>query len=172
MDAITILTTQTQNAYDWFNKLVFSVPKEQWKDSPNVMETNIAWQVGHQIISHYYHIMMATTGHQKEILEQIPIKQYADWYTFNSTASQTDNKETIESLEKNLLLMQQKSIEVIKELSPNLLEQELEPLEPAHPVAKTKFEAIDWNIKHTLWHCGQIAMLKRVINEPYSFGLN
>jgi len=172
MEVIKVLVIQTQNAYDWFNKLTLSVPKEQWEYSPNVMETNIAWQVGHQIISYYYHTIMATVGHQNEVLNEIPIKEYANWYTFKSLASQTEDRDTLDNLEKNLHFMQRISIETIQSLSAEDLEKKLEPLNQPHPVAKTKFEAIDWNIKHTLWHCGQIAMLKRVMQAPYNFGIN
>ncbi len=47
----------------------------------------------------------------------------------------------------------------------------LEPTPVAHPVAKTKFEAIDWNIKHTMYHCGQIGILRRIVDKRYDFGL-
>lgn len=47
----------------------------------------------------------------------------------------------------------------------------LEPGAPEHPVATNKQEAISWNIKHTMWHCGQMAILKRVINSRIGFGL-
>ncbi len=60
---------------------------------------------------------------------------------------------------------------VIKSLSDQDLESELSPTEVPHPVAKNKFEAIDWNIKHTMWHCGQIGILKRIIDERFDFGL-
>jgi len=46
-----------------------------------------------------------------------------------------------------------------------------EPTKRKHPVAKTKFEAISWNIKHTMWHCGQIACIKRLIHGGFDFGL-
>lgn len=36
-----------------------------------------------------------------------------------------------------------------------------------HPIAITKFEALDWNIKHELWHCGQIAIINRVVDQRY-----
>lgn len=51
------------------------------------------------------------------------------------------------------------------------LEQPLEPFIIEHPVAKTKQEAIDWNIKHTMWHCGQIGLLKRFLVKRHDFGL-
>ena len=39
-----------------------------------------------------------------------------------------------------------------------------------HPFVKTKENSISWNIKHTMWHCGQIAMLKRIVDKPLDFG--
>lgn len=32
--------------------------------------------------------------------------------------------------------------------------------------------ALSWNIKHTMWHCGQIVMLKRIIDKPHNFRLS
>lgn len=68
------------------------------------------------------------------------------------------------------LLLVKKSIEIIKSLSPGDLQSELEPSPVSHPIAKNKFEALDWNIKHTMWHCGQLGVL-RVVHERYDFGL-
>ncbi len=63
-----------------------------------------------------------------------------------------------------MILVQQLSLETIGELLENELEQSLEKLQPPHPIAKTKYEALDWNIKHTMWHCGQLAMINRIIS--------
>ena len=32
-------------------------------------------------------------------------------------------------------------------------------------------EALEWNINHTMYHCGQIGVLKRVVDARYDFGL-
>jgi len=40
-----------------------------------------------------------------------------------------------------------------------------------HPFVTTKENAISWNVKHTMWHCGQIAMLKRVIDKALDFDM-
>jgi hypothetical protein len=66
--------------------------------------------------------------------------------------------------------MQGRSLEIIKELAPENLHAALEPTRIPHPIAKTKFESLDWNIKHTMYHCGQIGILKRVVDKRYDFG--
>jgi len=40
-----------------------------------------------------------------------------------------------------------------------------------HPLAKTKFDALDWNVKHTMWHCGQLGILVRIAGERFNFGM-
>jgi hypothetical protein len=52
------------------------------------------------------------------------------------------------------------------------LESELEKTDTPHPIAKNKYEALDWNIKHTMWHCGQLGILKRIIDKRFDFGLH
>lgn len=38
-------------------------------------------------------------------------------------------------------------------------------------VAHTIREALEWNIQHTMWHCGQIGMLSRLPGKRWPFGL-
>ena len=54
-----ILISQTSNAYDWTNKLIETIPLEKWEIIPDTIESSISWQVGHLIISHYFHSIMA-----------------------------------------------------------------------------------------------------------------
>lgn len=53
-------------------------------------------------------------------------------------------------LKEHLEFMQEQSLGVIKSLSEKDLGKAIEPLKAPHPIAKTKFEAIDWNVKHTM----------------------
>lgn len=170
MNQIELLTKQTEGAYDWANKLIYSIPEEQWDIIPEVVESSVSWQVGHLVISYYFHTIMVTVGHQMDILQSIPIKEYAQLFNMTSP-HESVGKITLENLKKHLKLMEQKSISIIQSLSLDDLEQPLVPTPMPHPIAKTKFEAIDWNIKHTMWHCGQLGILKRIVHERYDFGL-
>ncbi len=76
MNSVDILVHQTGNAYDWVHRLLGSVPQEKWDDTPEVIDSNISWQVGHLIMSYYYHAVMVIVGHQSEIIQKIPLKEY------------------------------------------------------------------------------------------------
>ena len=170
MNQIELLVKQTEGAYEWVNKLIYSIPEEQWDTIPEVIESSVTWQVGHLIVSYYYHTIMVIVGHQMDVLQQMPMKEYSQLF-HNTSSHQCVGKTKPEDLKKHLKLMEQKSISIIQSLSLDELEKPLVPTPMPHPIAKTKFEAIDWNIKHTMWHCGQLGILKRIVHERYDFGL-
>lgn len=166
---INILKHQTKNSYEWTNTLLKSIPAGLWEETPGVIESNVSWQVGHLILSTYYHSINVIAGHQRDVLEKIPMKRYAALYT-NAEPGKAKGSVEPETLLSQLLFIQNRSVETISTLPDNDLKNELEPTRMKHPIAKTKFEAIDWNIKHTMWHCGQISILKRIVHERFDFG--
>ena len=166
-----VLVKQTLDAYDWIHKLIHDIASEKWDEVPSVVESNISWQVGHLIISIYYHSIMVIVGHQKEILELVPMREYTKLFSFDTLPKNTVLRTTPNELKEHLKVIENKSIEVIQSIALESLPTNLEPTKMSHPVAKTKFEALSWNIKHTMWHCGQIALIKRIIDKPYDYGL-
>lgn len=170
MTEVEVLTWQTENVYDWTNKLVQSVPFNKWEQTPEILETNIAWQVGHLIMSSYFHCAMVIVGHQKDLFQKIPFKQYDEIFTSGKPSDVNGKIDPVILLDQ-LKLMQGRSLEILRSLDSKILNNALEPTSIPHPIAKTKFESIDWNIKHTMYHCGQIGLIKRVIDERYDFGL-
>ncbi|MEO9893951.1 DinB family protein [Aurantibacter sp.] len=169
MTAIEILSKQTKDAYAWIYKLMDSIPDEKWNDTPEILASNVSWQIGHVVLSMYYHSILVIRGHQKDILEKVPLKEYAELFSFNSSPKKSAGKMAAATLREHLILMEKKSIEIINSLTPEELDKELIPGKVEHPVAKNKFEAIDWNIKHTMWHCGQLATIKRTLGYTYKF---
>ena len=170
MNELEVLTLQTENVYEWTNKLIESVPFDKWDVTPEVLDTNITWQVGHLIMSSYFHTMMVIVGHQKDVFEKIPLKQYDSIFT-NGQPIDAKGKVDHEVILGQLKFLQKRSIEIIKSIPLERLHTALEPTKIPHPIAKTKFESLDWNIKHTMYHCGQIGLLKRVVDVRYDFGL-
>ena len=171
MNSVEILIKQTKDAYHWVNKLTASVPAELWEEIPDVIASSISWQVGHLVISTYYHSMMVVAGHQPEILNAVPLKQYTKLFGYNTLPQETIGTIPPAELQNTLSYMQSASLSIIRKLSPKELEDALEPTPVEHPVAKNKFEALDWNIKHAMWHCGQVAILKRVVDKSFDFGV-
>lgn len=170
MTTLESLHQQTADAYSWVNKLVKAVPEEKWEEIPEIIDSNLSWQVGHLVLSLYFHSVMNVVGHQPDIMEKLPIKKYSELFTYGP-ASASLGEFTVAKLKEHMALIQEKSLKTIKTLSADQLDQPLENTGIQHPIAKTKFQVLDWNIKHTMWHCGQIAMIKRVVYKPYDFGL-
>lgn len=170
MGSIDSLKSQTQDAYHWINRIIHSIPEDRWEYTPDVLETNVSWQTGHLIMSFYYHSILVIAGHQTDLLPSIPLNNYNTLFT-DASPRLCLGKIKPEDLNHHLTLVQKKSIDIISALSPNDLEQPLEPTPFPHPIAKTKLEALDWNIKHAMYHCGQIGILKRIIHGRFDFGL-
>lgn len=79
-----ILTNQTVDVYKWTNKLIDSIPFYKWDILPDVIETTLTWQVGHLIVSHYFHAIWVIRGHQMDVLQLIPLKDYGELFTNKS----------------------------------------------------------------------------------------
>lgn len=170
MNPVEILVKQTEDAYGWTNKLLDTIPHNKWDNTPDIIQSNISWQAGHLLMSFYFHSIMVVAGHQKDILQKVPLKEYDKLFT-DAEPARAVGKTNPYELQSHLLMVERKSIEVIRSLSPEDLESPLHPSPTPHPIARTKFEAIDWNIKHTMWHCGQIGILKRIVDKRFNFGL-
>ena len=113
---------------------------------------------------------MVIVGHQRDVFEKVPLKEYDEIFT-NGDPAAVKGKINPEILLGQLKYVQRRSLEIVKSMTPEGLQASLEPTHVPHPIAKTKFESLDWNIKHTMYHCGQIGILKRVVDTRYDFGL-
>ena len=92
------------------------------------------------------------------------MREYDRLFT-SSSPKEAFGKTIPEALRNNLTIMQKRSIEVIDSLRVEDLDCALHSTEVQHPMAKMKLEAMDWNIKHTMWHCGQWGILVRITGE-------
>ncbi|MCS3795557.1 DinB family protein [Niastella sp. OAS944] len=170
MNTVELLAKQTDDAYSWTNKLLHSIPPQKWDVLPEVAGTTVTWQAGHLIMSHYFHSVMVIVGHLKDVFPVVPLQQYDKLFT-NADPKDSIGVTKPQELHDKLMFIQKRSIEVISSLTDADLEQPLVPSPTPHPIAKTKYEALDWNIKHTMYHCGQIGMIKRIVDQRYDFGL-
>lgn len=172
MTAIDLLLIQTQEAHKWTHQLIDSVPDPLWDITPEVLESNIAWQIGHLVISEYYHAILVIKGFDEEITAKIDLKTQNQLYGYNSDPRNVVGKAHPLELREQLHFIQKKVLATVGALRDTELEAAVEqPIKQKHPVAITKFDAISWNIKHTMWHCGQMATLKRMVHESYDYGL-
>ena len=172
MNVTDLLVKQTKDAHIWTNKLIDSIPMENWDDTPDTLASNISWQVGHLIISENYHAILVIRGFDEEILKKIDLKTLNMSFGHGSEPKDVIGNTDPRLLKEQLLFSQQKVIDTIDTLTSDDLTQDvLQPVKQKHPVAETKLEAVSWNIKHTMWHCGQIASIKRLIHGGYDYGI-
>jgi hypothetical protein len=162
------LHASTKDTYSWSNKVISSLEPEKWNELPETLETTMSWQVGHLILSNYYHTVKVIVGNRPDILESIPMRDYNLAFGYGSKPNLA-LATTAAQLLRDLQVMQENSLSVISGLSDKELIEELVESKIPHPVAKTKGEAIDWNIKHNMWHVGQIATLVRVLGDRIKF---
>ena len=71
-----MLHLQTRDAYNWALKIIDSIPQEKWEEYPAGVETTVNWQIGHLIMSYYFHAVMCLVGHKKEVFAVVPLKEY------------------------------------------------------------------------------------------------
>ena len=113
MTPIEILIKQTESAYQWTYKLFDEVPESKWDVLAPGLETSLNWQLGHQVISIYYHTVMTTIGHVGELLEQLNLKQYTERCGYGTQARDMEGTYRPELLRQDLKRMQDFSLEVI-----------------------------------------------------------
>lgn len=166
-----LLKNQTVDSFNWTNKLIETIPDEKWFIIPEIIETNLAWQIGHLTLSQYYYTIVLLNGPNKELGEKINLKKYSELFANGQQINSLFSEITVDELRKNWNLMQHQTIEMLNHLQDKDLNDEIFKLPKPHPFVKIKENSISWNIKHTMWHCGQIATLKRIIDKPLDFGM-
>ncbi|UZR99222.1 DinB family protein [Chondrinema litorale] len=171
MNEIEVLLAQTKSTHHWMDELIYSIPEDKWGVTPENLDTNVLWQVGHLIMSEAYHGVFCIQGFPMDMVQQMPLRDYSNSFSFNEPPVNAVGKFKPEDLKKHLRIIQNKILDVYDTLSLEDMSKPLEPTKVPHPVAKTKFEALSWNVQHNMWHCGQLGILKRMVDERYDFGL-
>jgi len=163
------LLSRTQQAYNWINKYLDSIPTSRWDETPPVIDSNVSWQLGHLTLSAYFHSILVIKGHQPNILQAVPIKDYSRLY-HRTAAREVVGKFSPEEMLGHWQIMQARSLEIIDSLTEEDLTSPLMPTDFPHPVASIKQEALEWNILHNHYHFGQLGLIRRVlIDESYDY---
>lgn len=161
MSEVKLLQTQFELAHDWTIRLVRELDEDYWKQSPEGLGTNINWQVGHMVVSLYFHALVCTGGSREELKQKLPLSSYIEAYQMGTSPEEKlDQKPGKE----DLLAALQLAAKAIKDRLASLEDAQLnEAVAVKHPVAKTKREVLVWCTHHQMWHNGQISMLKRLL---------
>ena len=142
------------------------IPSHLWYETPDVMETNVAWLTGHLIVSQYYHSIAVISGSHRDIFREVPLKEYLPIYSLMSKSTTPEVKPSPEKLLEDLETVNQHALRILDSLTDQAMEEPLEPTKFPHPIAKTKYEALTWSFRHEMWHLGQVATLGRILGYP------
>ena len=159
---ITTLKDQIVLVKNKTDQLIASILTQKWIETPNVLNTNLNWQIGHIILANYLHGIASISGTHEEFREKVNISDYIKFY--GPKSNPIDFKDEKPSKEE-LLEIYEFTFSIILNNLENLTHNGLQvETEIPNPAVKTKYEALLWLSQHQSWHNGQIAMLKRVIN--------
>lgn len=168
---VNLLKKQTNDSINWTNKLIENISPEQWFKSSEIIETNLAWQIGHLTLSNYYYGVVLVNGLDEEFSDIIGTKKYRELFAKNNNRDDLNSIVTVQEIQDNWKLLIQKTNETIETLMDRNLAEPIFAMHKPHPFVKTIEDSLSWNIKHTMWHCGQIATHSRIIGSPFDLGM-
>jgi hypothetical protein len=159
----TQLKDQIVLAKEKTDTLISDISMEKWFETPDVLKTNLNWQIGHIILANYLHGIASISGANEQFREKVNVPDYIKFYGPKSVPTDFENeKPSAESL----LEIYNFTLSLVFSNLENLSDIDLEN-ETAipNPAAKSKYQALLWLSQHQSWHNGQIAMLKRVLKS-------
>ena len=163
MSRLRITKEQIDSVKSQTEKLIHDLPSDLWMVSPEILDTNINWQIGHVFLANYLHGVASITGINSEIRNMIDVKKYIKFYGMES-----DPRKYIEEKpsKEKIIKLYEFGFQLINNGLEQIDESDIDsPTEIPNPAVKTKYQALMWLFKHQSWHNGQIATLKRVLNK-------
>ena len=158
-----VLKDQIILAKEKSDKLISDFSSEKWFETPDVLNTNLNWQIGHIILANYLHGIASITGLNEEFRKKVNAADYIKFY--GPKSNPTDFKNEKPSKEQLMEIYEFTFFLIFNNLE-NLPDSDLEEdTAIPNPAVKTKYQALSWLAQHQSWHNGQIATLKRVINH-------
>ncbi len=160
---ISILKEQITSTKEKTDKLIADISTEMWIKTPEILNTNLNWQIGHIILANYLHGIASISGPNEELKGKISIPDYVRFYGPKSNPTDFENEKPTQ---KELLEIYEFTLSLVFDNLSKLTESELnDTTKIPNPSVSTKYEALKWLSHHQSWHNGQIAILKRVLNQ-------
>jgi len=163
MTSIEIIKTQIELVKKQTDELIEKIELSKWNVTPEIIETNMNWQIGHIILANYLHGIASISGANDEIREKLNIKDFIKFYGLKSNPSSHINEKPKNEKLKDIYIF---IFELIWLELKKVKESDLnEKTEIPNPGANTKYEALMMLFKHQSWHNGQLAILNRILNK-------
>ena len=163
MTTIALIKEQILWVDKWTINMVINIQDNLWNETPAIIESNINWQMGHILVSKYFHGIASVWEKNESITNELPLSEYQKFYSYGS-----DPKDNFERRpDKETLLSHFDTLNnFLKDRLDSLVADELpSATEMPNPVAKTKFKALMFCFKHQMYHNGQIGILRRILAQ-------
>ena len=156
-----LLIKEFQFIHKWTKGLVENLTENQWNETPPEIGTNIGWIVGHLVHNNYWHAIGWVKPASHEFLTNFDIDHLDKFFKKDSNPRlHIEERPSKNEILMLLNLLNEEILKTVEALSPEELEK---PTLVPSPVAKTKYESLSFAVKHQMWHNGQIAMIKRIL---------
>jgi hypothetical protein len=121
-------------------KLISDISIESWFETPDVLNTNLNWQIGHIILANYLHGIASISGASAEFREKVNVPDFLKFYGQKSKPSDFKNEKP--SREK-LMEVYELTFSIILKGLANLQEEDLgNDTAIPNPAAGTKYQAL------------------------------
>jgi len=159
---VTVLKAQINLAKQKTDQFISEIPEHKWTETPDIIQTNMNWQIGHIILANYLHGIASISGPNEEFRRMVDVKNLISFY--GPKSNPTLSSETKPTHAK-LIEIYEFTMSKISEIMDSMTDEDLpKHTEVPNPTVKTKYEALMWLSQHQSWHNGQIALLKRVLD--------
>lgn len=168
MTRIEFLKEQIIEARNFVNRLISELPEDLWYTIPEGTDSNLAWQIGHLLVSQNFHAITTITGVNEEVKRLMPIARYNKIFNGMGTLHRSVEKNFLPAseLKEQLDKVHTICLTNLSALDDKILNDPLEPIPFKHPVANTKYEALSWCFKHEMWHSAEMEAIKRALGFP------
>lgn len=163
MTELDFLKKQTIESHEWTLKVLGRTELDQWSTQVPGIESNLLWQAGHITLTMHFHVVYLMRGSQEHIYTKVDLKKYAQLFNMGTHPADCIGKISPEQVLKDLQFMQSACIEMMETFTEEELSEPLKDRKVRHPFARTKYQSLSWNFKHIMYHCGQIAVIQRMM---------
>jgi hypothetical protein len=149
-------------AHGYALRLIEQTDPAEWFRIPTAGVSNIAWQVGHLAFADYRLALLRLRGKVPSDKELIPDEFLRSYGADSVPDADPARQPAPAAIRACFDRVHAEALRVIAAFDPARLG---EPIDPPHPIAKTKLESLFWCAAHAMVHAGQIGLLRRQLGR-------
>jgi len=135
---------------------------DEWFWTPSEMTTHVAWHIAHLTCAQYMLVMKRVRGERSDDEKLLPAEFRKQFGRGSTPAVCAENNPPVEEIRSRFDRVHHQALEELADLTDAELDV---PSEPAHPMFRTKLDAVSFSSMHEMVHAGQIALLRRLMGK-------